>query len=380
VKRGSRHFFRQLALIAGGIFLFLFITPVLTAADWPQFRGNPSLTGIAADPMPDKPALLWTYKTGGPVRSSPAVAGGKVFVGSDDMSLHALDLATGKSNWVGKTEGVIESSPLVLEGRVYFGSDDGVLRCLDAATGKPVWKFEAGDKIPGSPNFTRSADGKSWSILFGSFDSGLYCLDAITGRSNWVFQTGTGIKGTPGIADGITAVGGCDAVLHIISLKDGTMLKEIEIGAPMMGSVALTTNRAYVGHYENEFKAIDLDKGTNLWTFKERAFPFVSSPALTKDFVIFGGRDKRLRCVKRETGEEVWNFPTRGKVDSSPVVVGDRVVVGSDDGRLYVVSLATGKELWSYEIGQPIESSPAMADGKIVVGCNDGSVYCFGKK
>ena len=158
VKRGRLHSFRRLALVAGGVFFF--IAPVLSAADWPQFRGNPSLTGLAADKIPDKPVLLWTYKTGGPVRSSPAVAGGKVFVGSDDMHLHAIDLATGKSNWVGKTDGVIESSPLVLEGKVYFGSDDGVLRCADAATGKPQWKFEAGDKIPGSPNYTRSADGK----------------------------------------------------------------------------------------------------------------------------------------------------------------------------------------------------------------------------
>ena len=74
------------------------------------------------------------------------------------------------------------------------------------------------------PNFTRSADGQGWSILFGSFDSQLYCLDAATGRSNWTFETGTGIKGTPAVAGGFTAVGGCDAMLHVISLKDGAIL------------------------------------------------------------------------------------------------------------------------------------------------------------
>ena len=218
-----------------------------------MFRGGPALHGVAPGTLDVPLTLLWTFKTGAAVRSSPAVSGGRVFFGSDDMSVHAIDLAKGTRIWDFKTEGAIESSPLVLDGKVFVGSDDGAMRAFDSRTGKPLWKFPTGDKIPGSPNFTRSADGQGLSLLFGSFDSQLYCLDAGTGRSNWTFETGTGIKGTPAVAGGLTAVGGCDAMLHVIALKDGTKLKEIEIGAPMLGSVAMTTNRAYVGHYENVF-------------------------------------------------------------------------------------------------------------------------------
>jgi outer membrane protein assembly factor BamB len=125
---------------------------------------------------------------------------------------------------------------------------------------------------------------------------------------------------------------------------------------------------------------VDLDKGTNLWTYKDRGFAYISSPALIDDRVIVGGRDKRLHCLNRETGKPIWTFPTRGKVDSSPAVCDGKVVFGSDDGRLYVVSLKDGKELWNYEIGQPITSSPAVVDGRIIVGSEDGNVYCFGKK
>jgi outer membrane protein assembly factor BamB len=124
---------------------------------------------------------------------------------------------------------------------------------------------------------------------------------------------------------------------------------------------------------------VDLVAGTNVWTFKDRRFPYFSSPALAKDRVVFGGQDKLLHCVSRENGKPLWSFATRGKVDSSPAICGDKVVVGSEDGRLYLVSLDAGKELWSYDIGQPIQSSPAVAEGRVVVGCDDGSVYCFGK-
>src|SRR6185503_16009626 len=202
------------------------------------------------------------------------------------------------------------------------------------------------------------------------YDSYLYCLDATTGASNWVYQTGNGVNGTPAVFQGMTALGGCDAMLHFIALTNGTKIKEVEIGAPMLASVAVADGRAYAGHYENAVVCVDIAKGTSLWTYQARAFPYISSAAVSGDRIVIGGRDKRLHCINRETGKEIWTFATRGKVDSSPAIASDKVVVGSDDGRVYLVKLSDGKELWNYEIGQPVESSPAVADGRFVVGSN----------
>jgi outer membrane protein assembly factor BamB len=179
------------------------------------------------------------------------------------------------------------------------------------------------------------------------------------------------------VFDGKTVFGGCDALLHLLSIADGSKIKEVDAGAYIAASVAIDDNKAYVGHYENAFLCIDLEKSTNLWTYRDRNFPYFSSPARTKDRVVFGGRDKRLHCLNRADGKVAWTFPTRGKVDSSPAIAGDKVVVGSDDGRLYMVNLTNGKELWSYEIGPPVASSPAVVDGKVIVGADDGNVYAF---
>jgi len=348
--------------------------------EWPMFRGGPALLGVTPDSLPLPLELLWSFKTGGPVKSSAAIVKGRVYVGSDDQRLHALDLATGTNLWSFKTEDAIESSPLVLEGRVYVGSDDNSVRCFEAATGKLLWQFKTEGKIPGGPNWVRSPQGDAFWILVGSYDYKLYCLDAATGRSNWVFECSNYINGTPAVAAGVTAFGGCDALLHVISLAEGKQLKEIEGGAYIAGSAALSGTRAYYGHMENEFRCADLTKGTNLWIYKDRAFPFYSSPAVTSERVVFGGRDKRVHCVKAGTGEPIWQFSTRGKVDSSPVICGDQVVVGSEDGRLYLLALSDGRQLWTYEIGEGISASPAVAAGKLVIGAEDGSVYCFGKK
>ncbi len=375
--------------------------------DWPMFRGGPALTGVATSNLPERLAMLWTFKAAGPVKSSPAIVQDRVFIGSDDGNLYALSLADGKKVWSFKTGGEIESSPLVLEGKVFVGSSDAFLYVVEAATGKLVWKYETGDKILGAPNWVKfgansragvspappapagsSAGGPgdrrdarpTTAVLVGSYDFKLHCVDAMTGRTNWVYETGNYINGSPAVADGLTAFGGCDGLLHVISLAEGKQVKEVEAGAYIAGSVALADGRAYFGQYQNEFLCVDLKEGKKAWTFHDRNFPYFSSPAVTPEVVVFGGRDKLLHCVKRDSGQSLWSFPTRGKMDSSPAICGKKVIVGSDDGRLYLVSLDSGKELWSYDVGQPIGSSPAVAREKVVVGCDDGNVYCFGGK
>ncbi|HMP81220.1 MAG TPA: PQQ-binding-like beta-propeller repeat protein [Verrucomicrobiota bacterium] len=367
---------------------FLLSASGLSAADWPMYRGDPSLTGVAQGRLPDKPELLWTFKAHAPVRSTAAIVGDRVFVGCNDSNVYALDFSTGKKIWAATTDGTVESSPLVLNGTVFVGSSDGHLYALNASDGKVLWKFKTDEKILAAPNWyarpasdTTSQDAAPvTNILVGSYDYKLYSLNAVTGKSNWVYETGNYINGSPAVGDGKTVFGGCDGLLHVVALSNGALTGSNDIGAPIAASVGLAGDRAYFGHYQNRFVCADLTTGTNAWSYQSRNFPYFSSPAITPDRVVFGGRDKQLHCVNRADGSPVWTFATRGRVDSSPVVAGEKVVVGSNDGRVYIVSMNDGSELWSYDIGQPVESSPAVSREKIVIGGDDGSVYCFGIK
>ncbi|MFN0067278.1 MAG: PQQ-binding-like beta-propeller repeat protein [Limisphaerales bacterium] len=366
----------QLLVLAAAVWLGF----PTAASDWPMFRGNPRLTGVTEATLPDAPVLKWSFKTGGPVKSSPAIVGDRVFIGSDDSKLYALSLADGKRLWEFAADGPVESSPLVLDGRVYFGSAGTNLFALDARTGARLWSFGIEGEVKSSPTWAPAPDGKTPWLLVGGYDFKLHCLDALTGRGNWSYETGNYINGAPAVEAGLTAFGGCDAIVHVVNVKDGTKAREIEAGAYIAASGALVDGILYVGHYENEFLAVDLRTGEVKWRYRDRAFPFMSSPAVTADRIIVGSRDKRLHAISRADGRQAWVFPTRGKVEASPVVAGDRVVVGSDDGRLYVVSLADGRELWSYEVGAPLQGSAAVVKDRVVVGADDGTVYAFGPK
>src|SRR6185503_12013412 len=84
---------------AGAAILLVVIGALPAAADWTQFRGDAALTGVATDALPAAPALAWTFEAGEEVQSTPAIAGGTVYVGSKDGRLYALDLATGKQRF-----------------------------------------------------------------------------------------------------------------------------------------------------------------------------------------------------------------------------------------------------------------------------------------
>src|SRR5205809_1815786 len=98
-----------------------------SGANWLMFRGNPALTGVASGSLPDKLSLLWSFKTAGPVKSSAAIVGGRVFIGSGDSHVYALDLASGKKSWAAPTKGPVDSWPRVLEVKWFLGSTDACL-------------------------------------------------------------------------------------------------------------------------------------------------------------------------------------------------------------------------------------------------------------
>ena len=75
------------------------------------------------------------------------------FGSSADDAVRALDAATGQERWVFFTEGPVRLAPTLAGGRVYVGSDDGVVYCLDGSNGTLVWKHQiarTARRLPGN--------------------------------------------------------------------------------------------------------------------------------------------------------------------------------------------------------------------------------------
>ena len=124
-------------------------------SDWPMFRGGQNLSGVASGTLPDSLVPIWKFKTGDSVKSSPVIVNDRVFVGSSDNNIYAIDLANGKQVWAYKTTDAVEATPCVVEGSVLVGSSDGFLYALDARSGSLRWKHETDGQILGAANWTR---------------------------------------------------------------------------------------------------------------------------------------------------------------------------------------------------------------------------------
>ncbi len=346
-------------------------------AEWPFYRGDPSLVGVAPGELPDPPVLVWTYDGGGAFVASPVVSGGIVFIASGDGTVHAVRLEDGSKVWTRDLGDQVESTALVRDGRVFVGCADSFVYALDAATGAVQWRHETADKILGAVNAVSLPDGDR--LVVGSYDFSLYCLAPGDGTELWRFETDNFINGSPAIdAQGRIVFGGCDAVVHVVS-PEGKEVQAIFAPAYIAASPAVADGVAYVGHYEGGFFAADLASGDILWEYGEGEEPFFSCPAVLQDRVVVGARDGFVHCMDRKTGERLWAFETQGEVDAGPVACGGRIVVGSGDGFLYILDAATGEKVWSYECGG-VYGSAALVDGRILIGADDGRLYCFGSE
>lgn len=104
-----------------------------------------------------------------PFYSSAAVVDDLVVLGGRDKMVHGIS-AAGKALWTFTTRARVESSPAIAGGRVFVGSNDGRFYALNMTTGARVWEFTAGAALSASPAI---ANGR---IVIGSQDGRLYCF------------------------------------------------------------------------------------------------------------------------------------------------------------------------------------------------------------
>ena len=122
--------------------------------------------------------------------------------GVDDQAV-CLDEATGNELWTQNINGNSTSTPAVHDGKMFIGSDDSKLYALDTADGSVIWSFQTGAPIWGAPAV--SGDGK---VCFGSLDHTVYCVDENTGDLIWSYFTGASrLMSSPAISDGILFIG-----------------------------------------------------------------------------------------------------------------------------------------------------------------------------
>jgi len=172
------------------------VLAILTAVWFFLIRDDGSKSGSADANVPapwvppgEPGKLIWEFKTGGSLQSSPAIGSdGTVYIGSVDNKVYALNGKSGAKKWefeTGESEYGVRSSPAIgSDGTVYVGSDDKKLYALDGENLKQIfvngkelfeikklWEFETADPVPSSPVI-----GANGIVYIGSGDGKVYAI------------------------------------------------------------------------------------------------------------------------------------------------------------------------------------------------------------
>jgi outer membrane protein assembly factor BamB len=151
--------------------------------------------------------------------------------------------------------------PVVADGRVFVGTLDGMVVALDAGTGAERWRAHTGDAILG----TAAIAGEM--VIVGSQDGLVHAYDAATGIERWSYATNGGIWAAPLVVEGVVAIGSRDGLFYALDAGTGALDWSFPAGAPMTMSAAYSARQhlVYIGAENSRVFALDLHSGALRW-------------------------------------------------------------------------------------------------------------------
>ncbi len=393
-------------------------SPAAPAYAWPEMHQNPQLTGYSPDPGISSTnaaslGVSWMTYTGATVLSSPVVAWNAetsktlVYVGNESGYLTAYDQATGAPAWSQRFSVPIRSTPLVEGGSVWISPTASYrMYKLDAGTGAVQCSAPLPYNAEASPTIATPPGGKP-TVYTGVLDSAtangpLIAIDEATCAIDFSV-TPEPVVATGGVWDsisyGVSATGeglvlfgtsDMDQSAYAIDAVTGATVWRftgqgtgdddfgagITISAP--GVNGFPDGVAYAMNKDGYLNALDLTTGALYWT--DRLANTLATPALDGSQLVVGSGSNVL-ALNAVTGAVEWTAPAGPGTDASPAIVGpsgsEVVAFGDLGGTVRVLSLATGASLATYQTGNYITSGIADVGGNLVEASADGFLYDF---
>ena len=372
--------------------------------------------GLTAEQVP-RLHLKWAF--GFPDATSawaqPTIAGGRLYVGSQNGTVYALDATSGCVVWAFAAQGGVRASISIgrrSSGRqagyaAYFSDQKGFVYALDAATGRQLWTRKVDDhplvRLTGSPALyedrlyvpTSSYEegGKPPGYACCTFRGSIVALDARDGGVIWKSYT---IAEKPRLlrayADGTELSGPSGGAIWsapTIDVKRDALY--VGVGNTYSGPAQPTTDAVL---------AFDLKTGRMRWARQmssstpdvfgctpgevncgERAgpdFDFGASPVLAtlpsgRDLIVAGQKSGVAYALDPDKkGEQVWRYRAGGgsglggiqwgiAADGERVYIPVAEIYNPAPGGLHAVDLATGTRAWYAAPETPACGKPSRA-------------------
>ncbi|MGE3806282.1 MAG: PQQ-binding-like beta-propeller repeat protein [Gemmataceae bacterium] len=398
--------------------LGLLFVSVSVADDWPQILG-PARNGISGESglittwPKDGAKILWNKDVGAGY-SGPVVVGDQLIlfqrVGADEV-IESLDPATGKRKWktayacdyqdmYGKGDGP-RSTPVVAGERIYTLGAGGDLTALKLADGAKVWQRNILKDYKVRQNFfgvgtTPIVEDGLVIVNVGGKGAGIVAFDAATGAEKWKATDDGASYSSPVAAtiggerlvfvftrQGLVALDPKTGKVRFSKFWRSRQDASVNAAAPTVwGDLVFVTTSYRTGGL---LLKVTKEGAEEVWKNDESLSAHYNTPIL-KDGYLYGidGRQEtgaRLRCIDFKTGKEQWT--KEGFGCASMILAGTHIYALTEAGELvcFEASPKAYRETARAEVlGKPCRAEIALAGGRLFARDNDKLVCISLKK
>lgn len=217
-------------------------------------------------------ALQWVYPPAdqrplGPIFAGLVSDGTRVFVGTGDGWVLALNPETGQVLWqtrlpeAGRGAARVWATPALFGTTLIVGTMDHRLLALDGKDGTLRWAapFRAQGAIAGA----LTLDGDT--LYAGAFDDHLYAVDPATGQERWRFKANHWVWDGPAVAGERLIVGDMSGRVFALD-RQGKPLwpRPFQANGPVRARPLVVENRVYIADEAGWLHLVNLEDGTKL--------------------------------------------------------------------------------------------------------------------
>jgi len=405
-------------LLSSSVVVVLLGASILSAQDWPQWRGPqrdghvPKFSTPAK--WPDSLKQVWKVEVGAGL-ASPVVAGGKIYLLTrerDDEIVSCYRLGDGSRVWqqrytspfIPNVQAVITryfpasqgkgpfATPVVFKDRLYTLGVDRVLSCFDAKNGDLKWrqhyqKQNIPDKIvyecqpcgcsEDGKEFSQPGECSACRMALGS--KGLETSASMGGQGNYYGTSASPlIDGKIGIVNIGNLTGGS---VIAFDLHSGQEKWRWQGPPPSSSSPIIATlhgTRQVVVLTRENLAGIDVATGQQLWSFAIESNAQIVTPIVFDDLVIFSAYRSPTTAIRVKKAENTWAAEKAWSTNdvtlytSTPVLVGDKLygLSYTNRGQFFAMEARTGKLLWTSE-GRQAQGAAILSAGAALLALTD---------
>lgn len=275
------------------------------------------------------------------------VSGGKVYIGTEQAQVYALNASDGSVAWKTGVVGEALSRPVVSDGLVLIHTSNGQLQALNEADGAVKWTVNLdmpslslrGESAPTTAFGAAIVGGDNGRVSAVLMQQGQLIWQQRISQANGPTEIDrlSDVDTTPVVVNGVVYALAYNGNMTALDLRSGQIMWKRDLGS--VSDFVIDGNRIYIIDQNDRVLALSTDGGVTLWTQSDLLHRNLTSPALYNGYIVTGDSEGYLHWINVDDGR----FVAQQKVDSSgfltePVVAGGKLLIQAKDGTLYALT------------------------------------------